>query len=463
MREVSARDLFKSAFDDLHGNKIEVAGDKFRTLLNADPDSADFLYGASCYYMKSNAKGVALNLLKQALSFKPNFVPALNNVGYILYNSQKIEDSREYFLKAIRINEKDCDAYINMAATYVAWGSPDEAIKYCKKALAIKPHEKQAKNNLSLSYLEKGDYAKGFNLYDARSIIENELEMAYSKNGTPEWDGKSEGVVCIYGEQGIGDEIMFGSLLKQVMKTNEVVLDCHPRLMNVWRYSYPGLKVFGTRKENIRAWPSIVKIDYKTSIASLCNLYLKSESDFVKEAYLKPNPNLFNYYKEKVKSNKLKIGISWSGGTPATNLSARKTNLEQWLPILKQDADFYSFQYVRSAEKDIEEFNKKYPDIKIHHWRKEIDDYEKTIALAANMDLIISVPQSIVHVGGAMSIPTWQLTPYRAMWQMGPRGKDLPWYENARSFWQSKPDDWKTVFKNAGEALCDLLQKNTGK
>jgi len=459
MQHMKASELYRLAFEDLHNGRIEEGGRKFRTLLTLDSESYEFMYGMACYLGKIKDFGTALVLLKRAVALKKDFAPAINNIGYILYNQQKFDESRTFFYSAIKIDPKSAEAYINLAASYVAWGEPDKGIKYATKALELKPDDKQALNNLSLCHLEKGEYDTGFTLYDARSIVEGNEERNYSNDGTPQWDGVSPGTVVVYGEQGLGDEIMFGSCIPDILRNNNInfVLDCHPRLLNIWRHSFPGELIFGTRKENILCWTARVKPGFKVALPTLCKLFRKSESDFPKLPYLKPYDHLADVYNKKISSKKLKVGIAWKGGTPKTNLFFRHTNLEQWLPILKQDCDFYSFQYFNDAEKDIDEFKEQHPEIVIHHWRDEIDDYEKTVALASNMDVIISVPQSIVHVGGALGVKTWQLCPFRAMWQMGPYGKDLPWYSDTKSFWQDKSCNWSPVFEKAGEELCNLL------
>jgi hypothetical protein len=72
--------------------------------------------------------------------------------------------------------------------------------------------------------------------------------------------------------------------------------------------------------------------------------------------------------------------------------------------------------------------------------------------------LIISVPQSVVHLAGALGVPTWQLTPKKAMWQMGAYGHDMPWYRCVKNYWQDDTHTWEPVIQQIKEELCSLYQ-----
>jgi ADP-heptose:LPS heptosyltransferase len=194
------------------------------------------------------------------------------------------------------------------------------------------------------------------------------------------------------------------------------------------------------------------------AIGSLCKFYRNELDEFPKTPYLKANAEISQKYKDKLNSlsNRKKIGISWRGGTTDTGELFRRIELEKWVDLFKEDFDFISLQYKDDAEKDLQEFNDKYPEFKIHHWRDVIDDYDETAGLIDNLDLIISVPQSIVHLAGAMGVKTLQLTPYRHMWQMGKFGEDMPWYDSVKNIWQKEHGKWDDVMKEAKEHLCSL-------
>jgi hypothetical protein len=68
------------------------------------------------------------------------------------------------------------------------------------------------------------------------------------------WDGDRGKRIVVYGEQGIGDEIMFASCVPDLQAMSElVVLDCHPRLTTLFKRSF-GIDCYGTRKDEWLNW-----------------------------------------------------------------------------------------------------------------------------------------------------------------------------------------------------------------
>jgi hypothetical protein len=233
-------------------------------------------------------------------------------------------------------------------------------------------------------------------------------------------------------------------------------------LYEIFRNSFPELTVYGTRKDKELAWPKYHSIDAAIPIGSLGRFYRNRKEDFPGLPYLSANEFISKKYQKKLSelSSKMKIGISWKGGTKQTNVNERYIPLEKWLPIFKEiDADFISLQYTDDAPKAIEALKNDH-GITIHHWQDVIDDYDETAGLVSNLDFVISVPQSVVHLAGAIGIPTVQLTPKNSLWQMGAYGEDMPWYSCVKNIWQEKQGEWEFVIEKTKGMLCNLYQKS---
>jgi hypothetical protein len=436
------------------------AEDIFNAILNIDRNSPVILFYLGSLFLKKSYNALAISIFELALKFNEKLFCAWNNLGYAYKMDRQLEKAEHAFRKTVELNPKDSDGWMNLGGIFVATGTPDEAIKYSDKALNLYPKNPHAKWNRALAYLEKGDYEQGWRDYDAGVRTSDRQERNYHEEGTPKWNGDKGKTVVVYGEQGIGDEIMFASMLPDIMKDCNVILDAHPRLYEIFRESFPSLPVFGTRKDNALSWPSVYKIDARIAIGSLGKFYRNKVEDFPGTPYLKANVALIEKYKARLDklSQKIKIGISWKGGTKQTNMEERTIKLNRWLPLLKEiDAEFISLQYTEGSEKEIDKFEKE-QGIKIHHWKDAIADYDETAGLVTNLDLIVSVPQSVVHLAGALGVPTLQLTPKHALWQMGPYGLDMPWYSCVKNIWQARAGDWETVIEKAKDELCRLYQ-----
>lgn len=424
-------------------------------------------------HMKMGYTAMAIFLFKKAMEMRKDFVAAINNLGYLFKKEGLQEQSLDCFKEVIRIiesNEQEIpdhdkvEYYVNMGSGYIASGTPDTAMGFFEKAAKIDPTKDILLWNRSLAHLEKGEYEIGFKEYEHGERGDLSTRRTYQVKDLPNWDGSPGKNIIVYGEQGIGDEIMFASMLEDLGKDTRFVLDAHPRLADMFRLNFPGIPIYGTRKRECDriAWLPFHKYDAKIAIGSLAKFYRKKEEDFPKKPYIKCRPDLKQKY-ETIFANmgdRPKIGFSWRGGIKSTNGNSRYIPLEKWLDIFRLDADFISLQYHRDSDKVVREFEDKH-DVKLNHWQKILNDYDETAGLVENLDLIISVPQSVVHLAGAMGKLVWQLAPKRAMWQVGPYGKDMPWYPHAHNIWQTEDGNWDDVMIRVKDEICNLLQMNT--
>lgn len=445
------------------GKELETAESIFNALLNLDMNSPVLLFYLASVQLRKMHYASAIYLYKNSLAIEdntPNASPVWNNLGYAYREQGMAKEAIECFVKALALKPM-ADYYANIGAMYVAQGIPDTALSYLNKAVEMEDEHQVAHWNKALCLLEKGDYDNGFCEYDHGFRTEDRKERRYYQDyNVANWNGTPGQTVIVYGEQGIGDEIMFASMLPDLMKDCTVIFDAHPRLANIFRHSFPNIPVYGTRKSKDMQWPDMYDVDAKIAIGSLGKFYRKKESDFPKTPYIKANPVYVEQIVQELSKlgDKPKIGVSWKGGTKKTGLNNRIIKLEQWLPIFQAiDATFISLQYTDTAEKEIEAFEKEH-GFEINHYPEFIKDYDLTAALVANLDLVISVPQSVVHLAGAMGIPTFQLCPKKALWQMGVYGHDMPWYACVKNYWQSEAEEWAPVIEQVAYALAQLKE-----
>ena len=85
--------------------------------------------------------------------------------------------------------------------------------------------------------------------------------------------------------------------------------------------------------------------------------------------------------------------------------------------------------------------------------RDEIEDMADTAALMAHLDLVIAVDTSVVHLAGALGLPTWLLLPFAPDWRWMLGREDSPWYPGMRLFRQAQWNDWTPVVGALREAL----------
>ncbi len=83
-----------------------------------------------------------------------------------------------------------------------------------------------------------------------------------------------------------------------------------------------------------------------------------------------------------------------------------------------------------------------------------LGDYADTAAALAQLDLLIAVDTSVVHLAGALGRPAWAMISARNDWRWMLDREQSPWYPSVRLFRQSRLDDWSELFTRAAEELA---------
>jgi ADP-heptose:LPS heptosyltransferase len=92
----------------------------------------------------------------------------------------------------------------------------------------------------------------------------------------------------------------------------------------------------------------------------------------------------------------------------------------------------------------------------------ELGDLGDLAVIIQQLDLVISVDTSVVHLAGALGKPVWTLLSHRADWRFMLEGETTPWYPTMRLFRQSRLGDWADVMDRVAQALTRRQWEETG-
>lgn len=392
----------------------------------------------------------------------------LNALGTCYKHENRTQEARELFEQAQAGLPINADIQNNLGTIYINEGKPEIALQYMETALQHNPEHYQAHWNKSLALLELGRYEEGWRAYDHGFAANVRHERQFSSTPLPVWDGTPNQNVVVYGEQGIGDEILFASCLPDLIATcKSVVFECHKKLHPLFCNSFPNIDIYPTREDTQITWPvkgdgtSRYPLDARIAIGSLPKFCRPDLLTFPGTPYIQPTAASEKIWTDRLNAlgSKPKIGISWIGGHKRTRVEVRSIELERLLPILSQDADFISLQYT-PCEDQIAEFEKAH-GIHLHHFPEASysANYDDTAGLVANLDLVITVCTSLVHLAGSMGVPTWVLTPSRPAWRYRLDLDYLPWYGKTVTLFRQDPTgtDWTPVIEEVAISLSSLL------
>ena len=185
------------------------------------------------------------------MRLEPQHAPALSNLGYVQFKYLgRAEEGEENLRRAVQAQPGFAAARLNLGMLLQERGLLDEALSAYQEALRREPDLAEARLNRALIWLARGDFARGWPQYEARKG--GSAHFTPRNFPFPEWDGKPAPgrTVLVYGEQGLGDEIMFASCLPDVIaRTGRCVIDCAPQLAPLFRRSFPTAAVHGGRQD----------------------------------------------------------------------------------------------------------------------------------------------------------------------------------------------------------------------
>lgn len=455
---MSAKQLYEDVMARLAERRdIDDCIVSLESLLAEKHDEVSALYLLGNAYVLKGYFAIAEQFFLAANSKRPNHAAIINGLGCVAMELLRHDEAIDFFQQSLKLQPNDPMIYNNLATCHVHKGNPKEGLNWAIKAYEGESDNPETEQNLAQCYLGLGMWKEGFSHYDARLLLPDRKERFYTSDRSDVyWRGEKGQTVVVHGEQGLGDEIMFASMLPDIMRDCNVIYDCNSRLLNIMRDSFPEIPIYGTKQQNgLVDWYGNHQVDAKISIGSLAKYYRQTDDSFPKTPYLKADDYLVAQYAERMKSPRKKIGISWYGGAKRTSQDYRFNPLANWLDILRLDCDFYSLQYNKEASEKIERFNAE-NGTNIIHWQDTVDDYDETAAMLMNLDLVISCPQSVVHLAGALGVKCWRLCAKQALWTHGAHGNDAPWYGTVTNYWQEDSGDWKPLMEKVYDDIRKL-------
>lgn len=392
-------------------------------LLEDDPDDPSALFLLGGIFIDTQRRGLAYSILARCCALAPDRPEVWNNFARCQNDDPEgWELTERYLFKALELKPNMRAALENLASLEIQRCNPEKSMEYVNQCLELYPGDKIAESCKGFASFMLGKWEDGFKNYHSmlghRSRPQQTM-VDEEGNELPEWDGTEGKTVIVHGEQGIGDELVYSSLIQDMAKKcKHVIYDCMPRLKGLMARSMPeNVIVTGSRWEEEIALD--VTPDCNMTIAGTGMFLRKTDDDFNGKPYLKADPDMRKAIRGLLDgiSDRPKIGIAWTGGTKKSRCQFRQKSLDMFTPFLRvQGVDFISLQY-KDFSNEIEKYEKD-RGIKIHSfpWITEEKDYDLTAALVAELDLVIAVPTSATQLAGALGTEAWVLVPEITGW-----------------------------------------------
>jgi hypothetical protein len=376
----------------------------------------------------------------------------------LLHEQDRLAEAIERYQQALTGSAPNPDTLTNLGIARIHQRRFDEALTQLGRAIELSPQHAEARFYRGIALLATGEFPAGWQDYEFR-WKRGDLTVRHDR--IPRWDGKplAGRQLLVWGEQGLGDEILFASCLDDLLaEESRVTLECDPRLVSLFTRSFPQATVL-PRAEGDTAAP--VVCDVQLPLGSLPALYRKSFANFPQRTgFLKPDATRAKIWRDRYNrhGSGLKIGISWRGGAHHEDRRRRNIDLNEWASVVGFPRTcFVDLQYGTTSD-EAEAFSaltgQPTSSCNSSNSSESIDEFAARVAA---LDLVISIDNTTVHVAGALGIPVWTLLPFTADWRWFDGRDDSPWYPSMRLFPQGKSGDWKGVMTRIAEALRERL------
>jgi len=418
-------------------------------LLRENPNNPAVIATMAYVLYTIDEHGLGYNLMRRVIDMLPANSVHLNSMGMHALGCMDYDEAENYLRRALKSDPENWRAMSNLALTYIHKCQPGLALEWAYKTIRYVPDDENIREIMGYAHLMMGQWEEGFGNYEY--CVGSKIRAVRFPQ-FPRWKGGPCETLIVQGEQGIGDEVSFASVIPSIKEVGRVVLECDKRLEGLFRRSFD-CEVYGTRGEKSPEWLATVGEAKQCLIGSLSTQYRKADGDFPGTPYLVADPERRIQWRALLGSlgARPKVGIAWRGGRAHTRRKHRSLRLEELLPILRQDCDFISLEY-QTPGVEIEEFEKKH-GINIRHWERAVQsrDYDDTAALVAELDLVISVQTAVVHLAGGLGKDTWVLVPRLPLWRYGLHVDNVPWYASVKLFRQKA--EWAKPINKIAESL----------
>jgi len=411
-----------------------------------NPSSSNIKCNLAVLLKELGELALAENLLLEVLQAEPQHAEAWSNLGVVLQYALRYDDAVVCHQNALQLAGPSGGRLNNLGNALSCALRLDEAVSAYRQGLELQPDDAYLAFNLSVALLLQGEYRAAWPLYEQR--WRTIMQPRYREHA---WQGQALGEqhLLVWAEQGLGDTLQmarFLPVLRQQHPDARITLACQTAC----------LRLFG-QLEGIDLVPledAPPAHDWQIPLMSLplrLDVTLDTLSD---QPYLRADSTLCAAQEQCLparQAGRLRVGIVWETGSWGVGIADhgrqnKSIPLDAFLPLLdNQAADFVSLQLGALPAA-----------LQGRVYAPAIGDFADTAAIVNQLDLVISVDTSVVHLAGALGKPVWVLMRAESAPFFMASGETSPWYASMRIWRQETPGNWPPLIDSVAKTLRQL-------
>ena len=399
----------------------------------------------------------AVDYYKKAIEIDSNYIKAHENLGIAFYKLGEFQKAISCHEKAIQLNPNNLNSHNNLGIIFHQLGQFKNAKSYFEKAMQIDPNHPDVNFSFGMLLLSMSDFKNGLIKYEWRKKLPININKLKNIKGL-EWQGENlnNKTILILSEQGIGDIIQFSRYIYLIEKeySANIIIKTDKKIAHLFSKSKFKL-IFNE--------DNIPKYDFYKHLMSLPKIYYEKTKTFPSQINFIPKDKKITLkWKERLNEIKgFKVGINWQGRKTYGVDHLRSIPLNYFNDLFNiEKINFISLQKGFGLEQ-IKNF--KHKD-KLYNFSKEVDNgeniFEDTIGILQNIDLVISIDSSLVHLSSTLGIKTFALLHFCPDWRWNLMTKEFSWYDNLKIYRQEEVNKWDSIFSLLKKDLVASLENS---
>jgi len=370
----------------------------------------------------------------------PDDADAHFNLGRALQELNKLEPALAAYDRAAALDPANAAIQHNRAVVLLWLGRRDAAMTAFDASLAQRPGHVDTLYTKGVAHLAFGELSDGWPLHALRRQPGSPIAIEDLSRGEPKWNGERAGVLRIWREQGVGDEVLLARLAPLAApRAGRVVLECGERLVPLFARSFTAL--------DVRAVGQAPAADVQSPAGGVGQFvapdtgalgggapYLRADEE--RRAVLRAR------YAARARGRRI-VGIAWASNNQ--RLGAHKSAaLAEWGALLQRGHFIVNLQYGDLADEVSRAADRFGAEIYTDPDVDQMTSLDDFAAQVTAMDAIVSISNTTVHFAGALGVRCIALVPpgQGLLWYWGTAGDATPWYRSVTLVRRASDEGW---------------------
>ncbi|MGB0684550.1 MAG: tetratricopeptide repeat protein [Magnetovibrionaceae bacterium] len=422
------------------------------------------ILGAGGLVLRHEKVDLAIVFFRRALGVKPGSPAATAALANGLREAGQLEAALSLYRNLAKAQPEKARWHHEIGITLRKLNRMEEAVAALEQAQAMAPEDPDTAWALATTLIQSGPRfgreGEGWALTPVRWRLASHNSTRLD-HGLAPWTlalqasaPETIGGVLVWGEQGIGDEIMFAGLLARLADIVEspVVL-VSEKNRALFRRSFPLVPMLDPQE------PLPPGLTHQIALGDLPGVLCSTEKRIGPLApWLQAEENRSAILRQAYQggstaSRPRLVGLCWRPAADSREGLRRTPPFALWRSVLAQPGLRFVNLQPRAEAGEITQLRDFGAEV-IHD--RTVDPWSDLDAYAAQikaLDLVISVDCTLVHLAGALGVPCWVLLPWPADYRWPRLGGETGWYPSLRLYPVQPDGGWDTLF---GDLLSDL-------